>query len=125
MKGTMSLWALVLVSLGARLEATEFIRGDANSDGVVSISDAVFSFYFLFMGGVPPECASAADTNDDGHVDFSDPIVGLSALFLGAPPPPAPFPNPGPDPTPKLDCAAYGNGSPLDDPAAKMEVVST
>src|SRR2546422_6620873 len=29
----------------------------------------------------------------------------------------------GPDPTPKLDCAAYGNGSPLDDPAAKKEVV--
>ena len=62
---------------------TSFLRGDANADGLVNISDAVSSLSFLFTGGVRPYCLDAADTNDDGVIDISDPIALLAHLFLG------------------------------------------
>lgn len=75
-----------------------FIRGDANSDGVVDVSDAVFVLLHLF-GGLPvdPECADACDANDDEGVDLSDASSLLGYLFLAGARPPAPFPDPGTD----------------------------
>ncbi len=35
--------------------ANEFIRGDANDDGILNISDAVFTLSFLFIGDEQPE----------------------------------------------------------------------
>ncbi len=60
-----------------------FLRGDANSDKVVDISDAVFILGYLFGKGAVPSCLDQADSNDDGRVDISDPIVVLGTLFLG------------------------------------------
>lgn len=81
-----------------------FRRGDANSDGVVDLSDAVFELEHQFLGGPAPTCLDAADTNDDGLVDISDPVKILDVLFLGAGtvPPPGRT-EPGLDPT-ELDC---------------------
>ncbi len=77
-----------------------FIRGDANSDGSMDVSDGVYIFRFLFEGGVPdPPCRDAADTNDDGHVDIADGINVLESIFIPKDLPP-PFPGPGQDPTP-------------------------
>lgn len=78
-----------------------FIRGDANDDGAVDVSDAVNVLSALFIPGTPPlVCADAGDVNDDGAADVSDAIYLLSHLFIpGSPPPPAPFPDDGPDPT--------------------------
>ena len=58
-----------------------FLRGDSNADGVVDISDSVFTLSYLFFGGRAPACQDAADSNDDGAVDISDPIGALGVLF--------------------------------------------
>ncbi len=77
-----------------------FIRGDANSDWKVNMSDATFILEYLFRGGRPPEMINAADVNDDEKIDIADPIYLLGYLFLGKPAPPAPFPTAGYEPTP-------------------------
>ena len=83
----------------------DFIRGDSNDDGVLNVSDAVFTLSFLFIGDEQPECLAANDTNDDGAINITDVIRTLNFLFLGGTnAPPAPFPDPGADPTPDLGC---------------------
>jgi hypothetical protein len=80
-----------------------FLRGDANSDGMVDISDAIACLGFLYLGGRVPGCMKAADANDDGQVDISDPVFALLDLFSlqGGTliPPPGPL-RCGTDPTP-------------------------
>jgi hypothetical protein len=85
---------------------TAFVRGDANFDSGVDISDPVYTLGFLFQGGLRPPCVDAADANDDGALDLSDAIFSLLYLFQGGPPMPDPGPHEaGPDPTPDaLDC---------------------
>jgi hypothetical protein len=80
-------------------DITSFVRGDANGDGVLEISDASTTLNFLFSGIGTPHCFDAADTNDDGRIDITDPIYGLTFQFLGGAAPPAPFPDAGRDPT--------------------------
>jgi hypothetical protein len=76
-----------------------FVRGNANGDCRVDISDPLRILNSLFRDGSPLGCLDAADANDDGNVDISDPISLLSFLFLGGPTLPQPFPLLGPDPT--------------------------
>jgi hypothetical protein len=77
-----------------------FLRGEANGDGAIDLSDGVFILSNLFAGGRAPSCPDAADANDDGGIDVSDPIAVFSFLFLGMSRIPPPFPIPGFDPTP-------------------------
>ena len=79
--------------------ALEFIRGDANNNDVLDLSDAIAILDYLFQGGAPPPVLKAADVNDDETVNVSDPVYLLSHLFLGRAPPPHPYPIPGFDPT--------------------------
>ena len=77
-------------------------RGDANSDGLTDLSDAVTILMHLFLGRQGPSCLDAADANDDGKLDISDPVAILSFLFLGGE---RLSPACGLDPTPDdLDC---------------------
>jgi hypothetical protein len=76
-----------------------FIRGDANGDSKVDVSDPILALGFLFSGMVSIGCLDAADANDDGSFDISDPIATLSALFLLGRPLPPPSEAPGRDPT--------------------------
>lgn len=70
---------------------TDFRRGDANSDGTVSIGDAVRLLNFLFSNGTPIDCFDSGDLNDDGFLDISDTVFLLIYLFQPAGmPPPAP-----------------------------------
>jgi hypothetical protein len=70
-----------------------FIRGDANVDAAVDVSDAVRIFSYLFLGTPPTlQCEDAADANESGEIDISDGIYLLGFLFTGGPPPPTPFP---------------------------------
>jgi len=81
-----------------------FIRGDANRDAHIDISDAVHILTYLFGNGILT-CLDAADVNDDGKVNIADPIALLAHLFAGSAPPPPPWPTPGVDPTDDgLDC---------------------
>jgi hypothetical protein len=84
----------------------EFLRGDANGDALLDLSDGVFILSSLFLGGEPPGCLDAADADDSGVVELTDAIAVLDHLFLGGRPPPAPGPSacgkdPGGD---QLDC---------------------
>ena len=67
-----------------------FLRGDANMDGRVDISDPIRILDMLFQGGGVPVCLDAADANDDGSLDISDPIAMLLAQFQGGLPLPSP-----------------------------------
>lgn len=73
----------------------EFIRGDANVDGVVDISDASAIANWLYQDG-DPICEEAGDVNDDLEVDGSDISYLTNYLFEGGPAPPPPFPDWGP-----------------------------
>jgi hypothetical protein len=73
----------------------DFVRGDADGNREVLLTDAVITFQFLFQGGVRPPCLDAVDADDDGAINITDGIYTLRFLFLGGPPPPPPFPVPG------------------------------
>ena len=55
-----------------RLAESPFVRGDANVDGSVNISDAVRILDYLFRAGERFSCDSAADANDDGRFSVTD-----------------------------------------------------
>lgn len=86
-----------------------FLRGDANMDLKLDISDPVTVLDFLFLGAADPlPCADAADFNDDGSVDISDPIGVLGFLFLGVEMGGLAESYPGEDATPDdLGCGSY------------------
>ncbi len=81
-------------------EIAVFIRGDADGDGKVMITDPIRTLGHLFGSGQPVACTDAADSNDDGKLDISDPIATLDFLFLGTMVLPPPTSSPGADPTP-------------------------
>jgi len=89
------------------VSAPRFRRSDANGDGDINLTDAVFLLGYLFLGSTPPPCLDAADTDDSGNLGITDAIGSLNYLFLGSAAPPAPFPDCGPDPTSDelSDCA--------------------
>src|SRR5215510_6209459 len=104
----LTLAAVLTAPPGALAGAVHFIRGDANANGRVDLSDAVFTLAYLFQGGDGPSCNDAADSNDSGKVDLSDAVYTLGYLFLGGPAPPAPGLECGWDPTPDdIYCFSY------------------
>ena len=89
-------------------ELAAFARGDVNSDGRLTISDAVFCLCYIFRGGAVPECLDTADADDDGRVLLADAIRILGRLFTQGEPLPAPFGECAVDPTPDdIECLAF------------------
>ena len=85
---------LVVSMLSARqARSAQFIRGDANLDGQVDISDPVALLGILFLGNPDPGCADSQDANDSGETDISDAVFTLAYLFSGGRLPPAPLEN--------------------------------
>ncbi len=80
----------------------QIIRGDANGDGAIDISDPVAMLAGLFGGPTAP-CEEAAEVNGDGLYNIADPVYLLAHLFTMGPNPIAPFPGCGPV-TPSLSC---------------------
>ena len=91
---------------GPSLNVTPIVlkRGDADGNGTLEITDAIFGLNYLFLGQQTPSCLDAADANDSGKVDLTDSIYLLTWLFNDgrAPPPPGPMVC-GRDPTPDVD----------------------
>ena len=115
---------LALVGPVSSIQAEDFIRGDANGDGVVSLADSHFLNRFLFVSGSLPECMKSGDYNDDGRVLIDDGNGIYSYVLLGGAPPSSPFPAPGPDATEDgLACDSYGGGSALVDPTAEIRIL--
>ena len=69
-----------------------FVRGDANSDGAINLTDGVIPLLYLFSGGNAPACGDAADTNDSGALEITDAIIIFGWLFSGGVAPAAPSP---------------------------------
>lgn len=86
-----------------------FLRGDANLDRNLNLSDAVFVLNFLFLSGDLLPCFDSADANDDSVVDLADAVFILNYLFRGGNPIPPPNDEQGVDPTPdSLGCRGFG-----------------
>ena len=69
-----------------------FVRGDANGDFDVTLTDAIALLEHLFLETGPLACSYAADVLGDGDVNLSDGVYLLNHLFLGGAPPAAPYP---------------------------------
>jgi len=108
-----------LVSSGldlAKQTPGEFIRGDANADSSVSISDVVHMSRVMFDPGYPDYgvylCKLSFDANDDEAASISD-IVHLSRVMFDPSYPQygvyiPPHPGCGIDPTPgALPCGSF------------------
>lgn len=83
-----------------------FVRGDANVDLRVNISDMAWIFRVIFgAAGITPTCEDAFDADDDGEITVQDGLYIGDYLFLNGPAMPGPFPTPGLDLTPdSLNC---------------------
>ena len=64
-----------------------FIYGDANGDGKVTVSDAIYLINYLFKGGPPPDPLEAGDADCQSGVNVADVIYLINYLFKGGPPP--------------------------------------
>lgn len=64
-----------------------FVRGDANGDGTVNLTDGVYILNYLFTNGPEPACQDAADVNDDGQLNITDGTYVLNWLFQNGPAP--------------------------------------
>jgi hypothetical protein len=115
----------LLVTPGA--SAVDFLRGDANSDGNVSVSDAHFISRFLFEGGARADCMKAMDVNGDGTINVTDSVFIENYEWLGGPPPALPFPEPGPGEAggegASVPCDSYEVEPPLEDPGATIQIL--
>ncbi len=64
-------------------EGASYICGDANSDGDVNISDAVYIINYIFVGGAAPDPMASAEVNCDGDVNVSDAVYLINHVFVG------------------------------------------
>jgi len=65
----------------------KYLRGDANGDKRVTISDVVYIVNYLFRGGPAPAPFLAGDVNCDGAVTITDVIYLINYLFKWGPGP--------------------------------------
>jgi hypothetical protein len=63
---------------------TPMVCGDANNDGVVNLTDAIYLLNYLFKGGSSPTpYLCVGDANNDDAVNLTDAINILNYLFKG------------------------------------------
>jgi hypothetical protein len=88
----------------------EFIRGDANSDLLQTVADAIYIVSHVYREG-PCECADCCDVNDDGRITVGDAIYIAGHVYRSGLPPAHPYPGCGLDLTPdELECITYPCG---------------
>lgn len=114
-------FALAALASSPTWGAEDFLRGNANVDPQVDLSDAVCILFNLFApSGSPcksPTCRDALDVDDNGRIEVTDPVYLLNFLYRDGPEPPAPGANfCGTDPTAdSLDCLSNPLCSPPSD----------
>lgn len=67
--------------------ACAFVPGDADGNGFVTISDAVFLIGYIFTGGAIPSPQMAGDTNCDSSLTVTDVVILINYIFAGGSPP--------------------------------------
>jgi hypothetical protein len=64
--------------------------GDADSNGIINISDAVYLIAYIFGGGDAPDPLCNGDTDCNGMVNISDAVILIGYVFEFFPPPHCP-----------------------------------
>jgi hypothetical protein len=64
-----------------------FIRGDANGDSLINVSDVIHLVNYLFIEGPLPDPMEAGNANSDPPVNIADVIYLVNYLFMEGPPP--------------------------------------
>jgi Dockerin type I domain len=57
--------------------------GDANSDGTINVTDAVYIINYIFIGGEAPYPLENPEVNCDGAVNVSDAVWIINYIFVG------------------------------------------
>ncbi len=68
-------------------DACDFLSGDADNNGVITISDAVLLINFIFSGGSAPCPIRNGDADCSGAVTISDAVYLINYIFAGGPGP--------------------------------------
>jgi hypothetical protein len=72
----------------ATIKYVQFLRGDADHDGIVNVSDVVYLISYLFKRGpVPIPGTIVGDANCDGKVTIADVVYLVSYLIKHGPVP--------------------------------------
>jgi hypothetical protein len=64
-----------------------WIRGDANTDGVINVNDVVYLINYLYIHGPAPTPLQAGDVDSDGVINASDVVYLINYLYIKGPPP--------------------------------------
>jgi uncharacterized protein (TIGR02145 family) len=70
--------------------ANPYVCGDADGNGIVNISDAVYLISYIFGGGPEPSPLLAGDADGNEIVNISDAVYLISYIFGGGPAPACP-----------------------------------
>ncbi|TFH57911.1 MAG: tandem-95 repeat protein, partial [Candidatus Zixiibacteriota bacterium] len=84
---------LLADTITVRIKAVAAMRGDANNDGSLDISDVVFLISYIFTNGPAPTTirngnADGSDADGPSAIDVSDVVYLIAFIFAGGPPPP-------------------------------------
>jgi len=64
-----------------------FVCGDADGNGIVEITDAVFLLDYIFSSGSAPEPLEAGDADCNGIIEISDAVYLITYIFVSGPSP--------------------------------------
>ena len=69
-------------------EVVAFLRGDANSDNALDMSDILFILNYLYKGGLAPASFDATDVNYDDEINVLDAEYLIRYFYKQGPSPP-------------------------------------
>ena len=64
--------------------------GDADGNGIITISDAVYLINYIFVGGFAPNPICLGDADGNGLITISDAVFLINYIFAGGPAPHCP-----------------------------------
>ena len=67
------------------------LHGDADNNGIITISDAVYMINYIFAGGPPPATPCLGDADCNCILTISDAVYLINYIFAGGPFPVCPF----------------------------------
>ncbi|MCC6963511.1 MAG: VCBS repeat-containing protein [candidate division Zixibacteria bacterium] len=80
-------WGWDFSGLTFLVNSLDWIRGDADGDGSIAISDAVYLVNYIFAGGPVPAPITSGDPDCSGAISISDGIYLINYIFGGGPAP--------------------------------------
>ncbi len=70
-----------------QLAVIDCLSGDADGNGIHSISDVVYLISYIFGSPIPPDCEQSLDADCNGIVSISDAVFLVNYIFMGGPAP--------------------------------------